>query len=180
MAFGQQPGFKAVYDAFSELQKEGFHIPETQVASAAFIKKVGLRGDAPCPMGGASGQVLRPYSQAHSQAPSFTRRARSSLPRGGGERGGDTVAFLPLQAPEWMMGDRCCLCRQEFSRIKGYFRVSIHLQYTVHMRVLYVMACLLSAVAAPLPQLWQEYLHPVLQQACGLASLWHPGEDPSL
>lgn len=40
MAFGSQSGYKAVHDIFGELEREGYHIPETEVASAAFIKKV--------------------------------------------------------------------------------------------------------------------------------------------
>ena len=31
MAFGQQSGFKAVNEVFNELEREGYHIPETQV-----------------------------------------------------------------------------------------------------------------------------------------------------
>ena len=64
-AFGQQTGYKAVNEIFSELQREGYQIPETEVASAAFIKK----------------------------------------------------------APEWILGDRCYMCRTEFHRFKGAFRV---------------------------------------------------------
>ena len=40
MAFGSQSGYKAIHDVFGELEREGYHIPETEVASAAFIKKV--------------------------------------------------------------------------------------------------------------------------------------------
>ena len=65
VAFGQQAGYKAVYDTFSELQREGFHIPEGEIASAAFIKK----------------------------------------------------------PPEWVQGERCFMCRTEFNRFKGAFRV---------------------------------------------------------
>lgn len=43
-AFGQQAGYKAIHDAFFDLEKEGFVIPEAKVASAAFIKKVRERG----------------------------------------------------------------------------------------------------------------------------------------
>ena len=64
-AFGNRAGYKAVHDMFEELEKEGFYIPEPQVASAAFMK----------------------------------------------------------QPPEWMMGDRCHMCRQEFNRLKGWFPV---------------------------------------------------------
>ena len=64
-AFGNQPGYKAVHDVFGELEREGFFIPETQVASASFIK----------------------------------------------------------QPPEWVVGERCHMCRQEFSRLRGYVRV---------------------------------------------------------
>ncbi len=39
-AFGQQAGYKAIHDTFGELEREGFVIPEAQVASAAFIQKV--------------------------------------------------------------------------------------------------------------------------------------------
>lgn len=66
-AFGQQSGYKAVNDMFSELQRQGYHIPETEVASAAFLKK----------------------------------------------------------APDWVLGDRCYMCRNEFHRFKGAFRVSL-------------------------------------------------------
>ena len=38
-AFGNQPGYKAVHDVFVELEREGFVIAETQVASASFIKQ---------------------------------------------------------------------------------------------------------------------------------------------
>lgn len=38
-AFGEQTGYKAVNTVFVELEREGFHIPLAQVASAAFIKK---------------------------------------------------------------------------------------------------------------------------------------------
>lgn len=31
VAFGKQSEFKAVQEVFSELEKEGYHIPETQV-----------------------------------------------------------------------------------------------------------------------------------------------------
>ena len=65
-AFGSQSSYKAVQDMFGELEREGFFIPEPQVASAAFVK----------------------------------------------------------QPPEWIMGERCHMCRQEFSRLRGYFRVS--------------------------------------------------------
>ena len=64
-AFGQQSGYKAVNDMFSELQRQGYQIPEAEVASAAFLKK----------------------------------------------------------APEWVLGDRCYICRNEFHRFKGAFRV---------------------------------------------------------
>ena len=37
-AFGSRSGYKAVNDVFGELEREGFFIPEPQVASAAFIK----------------------------------------------------------------------------------------------------------------------------------------------
>lgn len=64
-AFGDQTGYKAVNTIFAELEREGFHIPMSQVASAAFIKK----------------------------------------------------------PPEWTLGDRCFMCRQEFNRFKGKLRV---------------------------------------------------------
>ena len=35
-----------------------------------------------------------------------------------------SAAFVK-QAPEWIMGERCHMCRQEFSRLRGYFRVSL-------------------------------------------------------
>lgn len=38
-AFGEQSGYKAINTVFSELEREGYHIPISQVASAAFIKK---------------------------------------------------------------------------------------------------------------------------------------------
>lgn len=38
-AFGDQTGYKAVNTVFTELEREGFHIPMAEVASAAFIKK---------------------------------------------------------------------------------------------------------------------------------------------
>ena len=66
VAFGQQSGFKAVNEIFSELQREGYHIPETELGSAAFMKK----------------------------------------------------------APDWTLGERCYMCRSEFHRFKGAFRVS--------------------------------------------------------
>ena len=66
VAFGQQSGFKAVNEVFSELQREGYHIPETEVGSAAFMKK----------------------------------------------------------APDWTLGERCYMCRTEFHRFKGAFRVN--------------------------------------------------------
>jgi hypothetical protein len=72
VAFGQQSGFKAVNEVFSELQREGYHIPETEVGSAAFMKK----------------------------------------------------------APDWTLGDRCYMCRSEFHRFKGAFRVRILSQPT--------------------------------------------------
>ena len=65
-AFGQQSGYKAVNEIFSELQREGYQIPETEVASASFTKK----------------------------------------------------------APDWVLGDRCHMCRSEFNRFKVAFRVS--------------------------------------------------------
>lgn len=64
-AFGEQTGYKAINTVFSELEREGYHIPVTPVASAAFIKK----------------------------------------------------------APEWVMADRCFMCRQDFNRFKGKLRV---------------------------------------------------------
>ena len=64
-AFGSQTGYKAINTVFAELEREGYHIPMAQVASAAFIKK----------------------------------------------------------APEWVLGDRCFMCRQEFNRFKGKLRV---------------------------------------------------------
>ena len=64
-AFGDQTGYKAVNTIFAELEREGFHIPMSQVASAAFIKK----------------------------------------------------------PPEWVLSDRCFMCRQEFNRFKGKLRV---------------------------------------------------------
>ena len=70
-AFGQQSGYKAVNDMFSELQRQGYHIPEAEVASAAFLKK----------------------------------------------------------APEWVLGDRCYMCRNEFHRFKGAFRVRASLLF---------------------------------------------------
>lgn len=73
MAFGQQSGYKAVNEVFSELQREGYHIPETEVASAAFMKK----------------------------------------------------------APEWVLGERCYMCRTEFHRFKGAFRVYISLSLSL-------------------------------------------------
>lgn len=42
VAFGSQSGYKAVNNVFGELEREGYHIPEAEVASAAFIKKVPL------------------------------------------------------------------------------------------------------------------------------------------
>lgn len=49
MAFGSQSGYKAVHDIFGELEREGYHIPETEVASAAFIKKVSFVScNSPC------------------------------------------------------------------------------------------------------------------------------------
>ena len=65
-AFGSRAGYKAVNEVFEELEKEGFFIPEPQVASASFIKP----------------------------------------------------------PPEWIIGDRCHMCRQEFNRLKGWFPVS--------------------------------------------------------
>ena len=65
-AFGSRAGYKAVNEVFEELEREGFYIPEPQVASASFIKP----------------------------------------------------------PPEWIMGDRCHMCRQEFNRLKGWFPVS--------------------------------------------------------
>ncbi|CAI7990509.1 Hepatocyte growth factor-regulated tyrosine kinase substrate [Geodia barretti] len=62
-AFGSRAGYKAVNEVFEELEKEGFFIPEPQVASASFIKP----------------------------------------------------------PPEWIIGDRCHMCRQEFNRLKGWF-----------------------------------------------------------
>lgn len=62
-AFGSRAGYKAVNDVFGELEREGFFIPEPQVASASFIKP----------------------------------------------------------PPEWVMDDRCHMCRQEFNRLKGWF-----------------------------------------------------------
>ncbi len=44
-AFGEQAGYKAIHDTFLELEKEGFVIPVTEVASAAFIQKVREGGD---------------------------------------------------------------------------------------------------------------------------------------
>ncbi len=38
-AFGDQTGYKAINTVFGELEREGYHIPISQVASAAFIKK---------------------------------------------------------------------------------------------------------------------------------------------
>ena len=38
-AFGEQAGYKAINTVFSELEKNGYHIPVAPVASAAFIKK---------------------------------------------------------------------------------------------------------------------------------------------
>eukprot|EP00731_Ephydatia_muelleri_P028586 Em0020g230a len=38
-AFGSQSEYKAIQDVFAELEVEGFHIPEPQVASAAFVQK---------------------------------------------------------------------------------------------------------------------------------------------
>ena len=45
-AFGSQAAFKAVTDVFAELEREGYCIPETKVASAAFMQQVreGQRG----------------------------------------------------------------------------------------------------------------------------------------
>lgn len=39
MAFGEQSGYKAINTVFAELERDGYHIPMAQVASAAFIKK---------------------------------------------------------------------------------------------------------------------------------------------
>ena len=89
MAFGQQTGYKAVNEVFSELQREGFHIPETEVASAAFTKK----------------------------------------------------------APDWVLGDRCHLCRSEFNRFKGAFRVSFLLPLPLYPSLS------LSLILSPPPSL---------------------------
>ena len=80
-AFGNRSGYKAVHDMFGELEREGFFIPEPQVASASFIK----------------------------------------------------------QPPEWVMGDRCHMCRQEFNRLKGWFPVSAILCLKCSIIVLSVM-----------------------------------------
>ncbi len=37
VAFGAQANYKAIVDVFFELEKEGFHIPETQVSSSCHV-----------------------------------------------------------------------------------------------------------------------------------------------
>lgn len=34
-----------------------------------------------------------------------------------------SAAFIK-QPPEWVIGDRCHMCRQEFNRLRGWFPVS--------------------------------------------------------